>query len=283
MKKRNLENALITGAAGMVGSYVDFGVRTEHRSLNITDLRAVENAFKKYKPEIIIHLAAEVDCDRCERDVTLAHNVNAVGAYNVALAARKIDALMVYVSTSAVFDGKKEGPYIESDTPSPVSAYGHSKYLGELAVRGISDEHIITRISWVFGGGPQKDLKFVAKILSQLSQPTIQVVSGVRGSPTYGKDLVKGIKQLVVEEQRGIFHMANAGSPTRTDVVREILNITNRTNSIQVEEVDQSFFGADHVARSANESTTSIKGEYMRSWQEALRDYIETEWPETIK
>lgn len=271
------DKVLITGAAGMVGSYVDFGIKTDHRSLDVTDLREVQKMFQKHKPKVVLHLAAEVDVDRCERDSIHASNVNAVGTYNIAIAAREIGALMVYISTSAVFDGSKVDPYVETDMPSPSSYYGHSKYLGELAVTGVLDEYIIARICWVFGGGPAKDQKFVAKILHQLDEPLISVVRDVRGSPTYGKDLISAIKRLITEKQRGIFHLANAGSPTRADVVREILNITNKTGSIEVKEVEQNFFGSTYVQRANNESMVS-RVSYMRPWQEALREYIETEW-----
>lgn len=275
------DTTLITGAGGMVGSYIDFGIKTTHRTLDVTDLNEVRRVVHAHQPKAILHLAAEVDFDRCERDTTAAYNVNAVGTYNIAIAARDVGAVMVYVSTSAVFDGAKNEPYTESDIPNPASHYGHSKYLGELAVQGVSDNYIIARIAWVFGGGPGKDQKFVAKILNQINQPVIRVVRDVRGSPTYGKDLIRGIKQLMLEERRGVFHMANVGAPTRADVVREILAVTGKTNTVRIEEVEQNFFGADYAQRSANESMVS-KGEYMRPWREALREYIETEWPASI-
>lgn len=274
-----LEDTLITGAEGMVGSYIDFGTKTTHRNLDVTDLAEVRRVMAKHRPKTVIHLAAEVDFDRCERDIALAYNVNAVGTYNVAIAAREVGALVVYISTSAVFSGEKEEPYTVSDVPNPVSSYGHSKYLGELAVRGVSDEHIIARIAWVFGGGPKKDQKFVAKMLRQLDQPLIRVVRSVRGSPTYGKDLVDALKKLILEGKRGTFHMANLGSPTRVEMVQEILAITGHTG-IKVEEVAQGFFGNDYVKRSDNESMES-EAAYMRPWQDALREYIQTEWPET--
>jgi len=278
-----LTSTLVTGSSGMVGSYVDFGVKTDHRSLDVTNLQEVRKVFRKTKPSIVLHLAAEVDFDRCETDITAAYNVNAVGTYNVATLAKEYNALMVYISTGAVFDGAKNEPYTESDEPNPTSAYGHSKYLGELAVRGLLDEYIIARISWVFGGGVEKDQKFIAKILKQLDKKSLHVVGDIHGSTTYGKDLVQGIKRLIKEERRGVFHMTNSGTPTRADIVREILRITNREDCINVEEVDQSFFGGEYVQRSRNESMVSTKGEYMRPWREALRDYIETEWPKTIK
>src|ERR1700754_3933984 len=100
-----LKHSLITGADGMVGSYIDFGTRTNHRSLDVADLKEVLTVCKKVAPKLIIHLAAETDFDRCERDSANAYMVNAVGTYNMAIAAREVGAKLVYVSTSVVFDG----------------------------------------------------------------------------------------------------------------------------------------------------------------------------------
>lgn len=278
MKNNNIfDAALITGADGMIGSYIDFGIRTNHRTLDVTDLKEVLAVCKKHMPKLIVHLAAEVDFDRCERDTTHAYTVNAVGTYNMALAAREVGAKLVYVSTSAVFDGKKETPYCEDDLPRPQNYYGHSKYLGEIAVAGILADALIVRICWVFGGGKTKDQKFVAKILKQLDQPVVNVVAGKRGSPTYGKDLVAGIKRLITEGKSGIFHMGNEGAPTRADLVREIVKITR--SSVEVLEVEESFFSASYADRLNNESMVS-KVKYMRPWQDALAEYIDTEWCE---
>ena len=277
MKNQTIfDTALITGADGMIGSYIDFGIRTNHRSLDVTNLAEVMKVCNAHKPKLIIHLAAETDVDHCEHDAAHAHNVNAVGTYNMATAAKKIGAKLIYISTSGVFDGIKTEPYTEEDIPAPQNIYGHSKYLGELAVKGMLDDYLILRICWVFGGGQTKDQKFVAKILRQLDKPVINVVTGKRGSPTYGKDLVAGIRRLVEEGKSGVYHMGNAGSPTRADLVREIVRIT--ASSSEVREVSASFFGLPADAgRPDNESMVS-KVSYMRPWQEALAEYIETEW-----
>lgn len=281
MKNHNIfDKTLITGADGMIGSYIDFGIRTNHRSLDVTNLAEVMKVCNEHKPELIIHLAAETDVDHCERDATHAYKVNAVGTYNMATAARAVGARLVYISTSVVFDGTKAEPYGEGDIPVPRTVYGHSKYLGELAVMGMLDAYLILRISWVFGGGHTKDQKFVAKILKQIDQPVINVVAGKRGSPTYGKDLVAGIRWLVEEGRSGVYHMGNVGTPTRADVVREIVRITG--SNAEIREVESSFFAMAGVDRSENESMIS-KVSYMRPWQDALAEYIRIEWSDTIK
>lgn len=274
-----LERALTTGSGGMIGSYVDFGVRMDRSLLDVTDLAMVRAVCQEHKPKVIIHLAAATDLARCEREPDYAYRVNTVGTYTMALAAREVGALLVYVSTSNVFDGTKSEPYTENDLPSPINVYGHSKYLAELAVQSMLSDHLIVRVTWVFGGGPDNDKKFVGKILKQLDQQTISVVGGKRGSPTYGKDVINGIKWLVEKGERGIVNMPNAGVATRVDIAREIVAVTGSHTVIQ--EADESTFHTPY-AIGENDSMSS-RVSFMRPWQEALREYIQTEWSDTMR
>lgn len=258
----------------MIGNYVDFGIRTNHTSIDVTDLSMVRAVCREHMPKVIIHLAAATDLVRCEREPDHAYRVNAVGTYNMALAAREVGALLVHVSTSNVFDGTKSEPYTEEDVPSPINTYGHSKYLAELAVQSMLSDYLIVRVTWVFGGGPDNDKKFVGKILKQLDQPTINVVGGKRGSPTYGKDIINGITRLVEKGERGIVNMPNAGVATRVDIAREIVAITGSHTVIR--EVDESTFNTPY-AIGENDSMSS-RVSFMRPWQEALREYIKDEW-----
>ena len=230
--KIDFDKVLVTGADGMVGSYVDFGIKTNKRMLDVTDLKEVRRVCKKYKPSAIIHLAAETDVDRCERDPGYAYMVNAVGTYNLATIAKELGIKLVYISTAGVFDGKKETSYTEDDIPNPQNYYGTSKFLGELSVRGILDDYIIARVCWMFGGGPSKDQKFVAKIIEQLGNSEIKVVTDQIGSPTFGKDVINGIKILLNEDAKGIFNLANEGVISRFDLAQEIVKILGRKNKI---------------------------------------------------
>lgn len=272
-----LNKTLITGAYGMVGSYIDFGYKMDHRMLDVTDLNDALSVVKKYKPETIIHLAAETDVPRCERDPQHAYFVNSIGTYNMAVAAKEVGAKFVYVSTSAIFDGTKKNPYTESDEPNPQDYYGRSKYLGEAIVKDILNDYIIARIAWVFGGGKKKDEKFVAKIIQQIHNTEIKVVKGMRGSPTYGKDLVQALKKLIISNKKGIFHLSNTGSPSRLDIVKEIVRITN--SKAKVVEVEPSFFGLTKITE--NQGMIS-KVNLMRSWEDALKEYIKEEWADHI-
>jgi len=280
-QKEILSRVLTTGANGMVGGYVDFGTRLDRRSLDVSDLNETMSVIKRYMPKSIIHLAAETNVDRCDRDPQHAYLINSIGTYNVALAAKEVGAKMIYISTSAVFDGSKKEPYVETDKPNPLGYYGRSKFLGEVIVKEILDNYIIGRIAWVFGGGPEKDQKFVARIIEQTKKPEIDVVSGKYGSPTYGKDLVSAVKKMILENRSGVFHMSNTGAPSRVDVAREIVSITN--SDTIVTEVDSSFFDNMYSEKRLDNESMISGVDIMRSWQGALKEYIEKEWSDYIK
>jgi len=274
MVGESLQKILITGAGGMVGSYVDFGIKTDIDTLDVSDLNAVKKAFKKYKPEIILHLAADTDVDRCEREPERTYKINTIGTYNIAVMARHFNTEMVYISTAGVFDGRKKEPYTEEDIPNPQNVHWRTKFLGEIIIKDIMPRFLIVRAGWMFGGGPQKDKKFVAKIIRQLNLPEIKAVSDIIGSPTFAKDLIEGIKILLKEKKVGLYHLPNKGIASRYDIACEIVKIVGA--STKVIPVSSSYFNLD-APRVASEAMCS-KIDIMRPWQEALKEYLLTEW-----
>lgn len=268
---------LITGSDGMVGSYVDFGIKTNRNTLDVTNLGSVMATVKKYKPRVILHLAALTDLDVGEKNPALAYQINTIGTYHMALAAKEVKAKLVYISSTGVFDGKKKGPYNEKDTPNPQNYYGHSKYAGELIIQSLLKDYIIARCCWMFGGGPAQDKKFVLKIIQQINNPTvteIKALKDVNGSPTFGKDLVQALKQLIAKDAKGIFHLTNKGICTRYDVAKLI--VAALKPSLKITAVNGDYFNLP-AKRVRNESTKS-RVNLMRPWQEALSEYLETEW-----
>ncbi len=270
----NLKKVLITGADGMVGSYADFGIKTNRKIMDITDLEQVKSFCKKHKPSAVIHLAAETDLDKCEKDPDHAYLVNTIGTYNMATVAKSLGIKLVYISTAGVFDGKKKTPYNEKDKPNPTNYYGRSKYLGELVVQGVLNDFIIARVCWMFGGGPSKDKKFVAKIIRQLDNKEIKAVTDQLGSPTFGKDLIFNIKGLILEDAKGIYNLANKGVCTRYELASEIVKISKKKTKVLPAKMSDFNMKA---TRTYNEGMTT-KLKTIRRWDRALKEYIETEW-----
>jgi dTDP-4-dehydrorhamnose reductase len=277
MVDKNEQKILITGANGMVGSYINFGIKTDIDTLNILDQIAVEKAFDKYRPEVVIHLAAETDVDLCQREPSHGYKINTFGTYNIAAAAKNFNTKMVYISTKAVFEGKKDELHSEKDLPNPQNIYGRTKYLGEIIVKDIVPEYLIIRAGWMFGGGPKKDKKFVGKIMKQLNLPEIKAVNDKIDSTTFGKDLIKGIQILLKENRTGIYHLVNKGFTSYYDVACEIKRLLK--SPVKIIPVSSDYF---NLAAPRSSETLSSKIDIMRPWQEALKEYLLTEWKDYL-
>ncbi len=271
----------------MVGSYAR-GVFRGHELLS-TDLptmdigspEKIEETFRAFKPEVVLHLAAATDVDRCEREPDFAFRSNAVGTENVALACRRHGALMVYASTGAVFAGDKPHPYVEYDAPRPSNVYAASKLAGEEAVRALVERHYIARAGWVFGGGA-KDKKFVGKLFSLISagREGLQVVDDKIGTPTYAKDFLSGILRLLGVERYGVYHLGNEGSCSRHRIALEIARLAGRPD-LGIRPVSSAEFPLP-APRGASEAIENMKLRLLglapqRPWQDALAEYLKDE------
>jgi dTDP-4-dehydrorhamnose reductase len=219
---------LVTGAAGMLGrdvmlaagnaghDVVGFG----HAELDITDPAAIGAKLEAERPDVVINCAAWTDVDGAEEAEEAAMAVNGSGAGNIAAAARAVGASVVYVSSDYVFNGAKGAPYVESDQPAPLSAYGRTKLAGEEATAAANPRHFIVRSSWLFGIGGRNFVETMLQLATDHGE--VLVVRDQVGSPTYTWHLASGIVRLVEGLEHGIHHMAAAGSCSWYDFAREI-------------------------------------------------------------
>jgi dTDP-4-dehydrorhamnose reductase len=274
---------LATGADGMVGSYLPQDViRTDVTDLDITDAAAVDAAIEEQRPDVVLHLAAETNVDRCEQEPDHAYAINAIGTQNVALACRRHGVELVYISSAQVFDGEKHDPYNEFDDVGPVTVYGRSKLAGEEFVRRLVPQHYVVRAGWMIGGGPHGDKKFIAKMLDHAErQGRIVAVNDKYGSPTRASDLVSALDALVATGRYGTFHLVNPGTITRLDMaelVRDVLDLP-----YEVEAVTSSRFPLP-APRGRSEAMDTLvlrlmgMQHLMPPWREAMTAYLRAEW-----
>jgi dTDP-4-dehydrorhamnose reductase len=288
MTKRRM---LVTGAGGMVGSYVRdvfaddelflTDVAQGGEPLDVRHPARVMAAVGSIKPDIVLHLAAATDVDRCEQEPDWAYHTNAIGTQNVALACQAHGAVLVYISTAGVFWGDKPDPYTEFDAPRPANLYGHSKLAGETIVTSLLSRWYIVRASWMVGGGPL-DKKFVGKVVRLILEGTqpLRVVNDKWGSPTFAKDLLKGIHALLETGYYGLYHMANPGSGSRYDVARVVCGALQRPE-VAITPIASEEFPLP-APRARSEVLRNLKLELlglhrMRPWQEALVEYVQTQ------
>jgi len=270
---------LVTGAAGMLGrdvmlaagnaghDVVGFG-RAE---LDVTDPDALQKKLDLERPDVVINCAAWTDVDGAEAAEEAAFAVNGTGAGNVAAAAAAVGAAAVYVSSDYVFDGAKGAPYVESDQPAPLSAYGRTKLAGEEATVAANKRHFVVRSAWLFGiGGPN----FVETMLRLAStQNEVLVVRDQVGSPTYTWHLAYGIVRLIEGIEFGIHHMAAGGQCSWYEFAREVFEqakVECKVLSITTEE-----FGRP-APRPPFSALTSQREHAIRlpTWQDGLAGYL---------
>lgn len=279
---------VVTGAGGMVGSYVkdvfkgyDLVLTDQVEGFDHLDVRdpsAVMHCMETNQPDIVLHLAAETDVDRCEKEPDWAFHANAIGTQNVALACQTHGGILVYISTAGVFWGDKPDPYTEFDTPHPANVYGESKLAGEVVVERLLQRYYIVRAGWMIGGG-HKDKKFVGNIGRLMAKGTnpLRVVSDKVGSPTYARDLLGCVNRLLDTGYFGLYHMANQGRCSRYEVALEIRDLLG-LSEVTIEPVSSAHFPLP-APRARSEAMRNLKLDLlglnaMRPWCEALHDYI---------
>ncbi len=258
--------------------------------LDIRDHDEVARIFKEYKPDIVLHLAAETDLEFCETHADITRAVNDIATKNIAKLSEQHGSLLVYISTAGVFDGKKTGFYTEEDQPRPIMVYGETKYAGELHTLKYCSRSFVVRAGWMMGGGREKEKKFIYKILKQIGNGTKEIfaVNDKFGTPTYTYDFAMNLFLLINTDRYGIYHMVCEGKGSRYDVAKEILHICNRPD-IKLTSVTSDFFAEEYfVPRPYSEMliNSNLNRQdlnHMRPWQQALREYIETLFPDFIR
>lgn len=249
----------------------------DHKDIEITDYESCL-VLEEHQPDIIVNTAAFHKTDQCEEDPIKAFNVNTIGARNVTMISIQIGATAVYISTDYVFDGSKNKPYTENDSPSPINTYGVSKLAGEYYIQQ-NQKYYIIRIASVFGtaGASGKGGNFVETMIrkAKRSEP-IDVVDNMWMSPTYTKDAAFTLKRIIESKlPYGTYHTTNSGCCSWYQFAEEIFKIAGLYPVLNPIKSEQLSTKAKRPRFSALRSTKlSQYGIEMREWKEALHAYL---------
>jgi dTDP-4-dehydrorhamnose reductase len=239
--------------------------------LDITDPGSIDHAVGAAAPAAVINCAAFSDVAGAVDAERGAMKGNDEGAALLAAAAERVGAKFVHPSSDYVFDGTKREPYLESDLPSPISAYGRSKLGGETSVAVANPMHFIVRSSWLYGHGGKNFVETMLQIGDR--QPEVLVVSDQRGCPTSCVDLAEAMIELIDGEEYGIHHIAGAGSCSWFEFAQEIFDQASYETRVMSTTTEMMARKAPRPAYSVLRSERSGPI-LLPDWRESLRRYL---------
>ena len=276
------ENDIIVSDRGELDKEIDVRAlnlketrNLDFKALDITNSEEVLKLIEEIKPEVIYHCAAWTNVDGAEDNYDLCYSVNVDGTKNLVEAARKVGAKIVYISSDYVFDGTKDGLYIEDDKVNPLNAYGKTKYLGEEETRKY-DKHFIVRISWVYGINGKNFVKTMLSLSDKYD--TLTVVDDQIGSPTYTPDVSRLLVDLVNTDKYGTYHGTNENYCSWAEFARKIFEVNNKKVTVKGVTTEEYYRGKTIAQRPLNSKLSKDKlkengFELLPTWEDALVRY----------
>jgi len=299
MKKR----IYIAGCGGMLGAAfyeqfnTDFDIKCSDIDVNAPWLSYLDfrdyNAYKKdvtdFKPDYLFHLGAYTDLEYCEHHEEDTYMTNTLSVEHAVYIANQLKIPLLYISTAGIFDGNKE-VYDDWDQPNPSCVYARSKYMGERFVIENTERYLVCRAGWMMGGGPEKDKKFIQKILKQIrnGKKELFVVDDKDGTPTYTRDFAGNVRLLLESELWGLYNMVSEGLTSRLEVARFLVEAIGKKEEIKISPVTSEYFQAEYFARRPdserliNKKLNIRKMNIMRDWKTALVDYLEKDYKDYL-
>jgi dTDP-4-dehydrorhamnose reductase len=269
--------------AALLGAYRNqFGaVGFNHAELDLANPREIGLKLGPLEFDTLINTAAFTNVDLCEREMDRAFAINAEAPRILAEVCRDKHAKLIHFSTDYVFDGEKRKPYVEDDAARPISAYGESKRAGEKFVLQTSDQHLVIRVSWVFG--PDRPSFIDAMIKRGCEEEKIEAIADKWSTPTYTADIAE-LLPGIFEVEAGVLHLTNSGECTWQEYAQHAIDCCRRLGLPVKAKTVGALKLADMKGWSARRPIYSVlsSAKYQaltgippRSWREAVADYIE--------
>lgn len=279
---------LITGGKGMLGRTLQNEFKdceiviADLPEADITDTAGFDAFLAQHKPDAVIHCAAMTAVDKCESEIEFAYKLNAFGTANVAAACNRHGVRLIAISTDYVFDGDSDRPYNEFDRATGGNTiYGKSKFAGEEAVRRHCPNHVICRISWLYGhGGPS----FVHAMMSLAdgTRPMLKVVADQHGNPTSTTAVARQLRNILAKPGLvGTFHLTCEGEATWFDFAQEIFRLAGKTQAVSPCTTDEFPRPAPRPKNSRlDKMMLRLAGlPPMPDWHDALAEFMKNEFP----
>ena len=290
-----MKKVYIAGCGGMLGEafYKQFRNEYELRCTDIDvnetwlsylDFRDRDAYFRdvlKFAPDYLFHLGALTDLEYCEVNQDNAYLTNTLSVENAVAITNQLKIPILYISTAGIFDGLKDS-YDDWDQPNPIGVYGRTKYLGERYVIENASQYLICRAGWMMGGGPNKDKKFIQKLMQQIKngRTELNIVDDKLGTPTFTHDFALNAKLLLEANLWGLYNMVCGGFTSRLEVTHELVKLIGLSEKVKITPVNSDYYKNEYFAlRPASERLLNRKLNlrninHMRNWKIALKEYL---------
>ena len=239
---------LLLGSQGQLGQELLLSLAlvgdvkaSKRADIDLTNHESIRSSINSYSPHIIINAAAYTAVDQAESEQQLAFDVNATAVSVIADECKKRNIWLIHYSTDYVFDGKKETPYTETDSPNPINVYGKSKLAGERAIYNSDCKHIIFRTTWIIGRNGKNFAKTILRLMHE--RDSLSVIDDQFGVPT-SPDLISKVTRTVIDAiatpdywPSGIYNLTPRGRTTWYEIAQTLLVYANQAQlSIRVNE-----------------------------------------------
>lgn len=243
-----MRRILITGKTGQVGYELERSLQglgeiiaLDRSQMDLADLDQVRDVIRRVKPTLIVNPAAYTAVDKAESEPDLAMRINGEAPGVMAEEARKLGATMIHYSTDYVFDGTKDGAYVETDPTCPVNVYGSSKLAGEQAIQASGVAHLILRTSWVYSMHGKNFLLTMRRLAQEREE--LSIVSDQFGAPTWSRTIADTTAHIVAQSlaaheqeawwaaRSGLYHLTAQGQTTWfgfTEAIMAHLSVTKK-------------------------------------------------------
>ena len=260
----------------------------DYPEIDLTSGDSIRHWVRESQPTIVINAAAYTAVDKAESELDKAMKINGEAPGILAEEARNAGALLVHYSTDYIFDGSKQTPYVETDPPNPLGAYGRSKLAGDEAVRGAGGAHLIFRLCWVYGARGQNFMLTMMRLAREREK--LRVVSDQVGCPTWSRMIAEttalALTQIVAARDpaalSGTYHLASSGVTSWHGFAQAIINLMpaegKKCSAVEAISTAQYPTPTKRPAYSvlACGKLERAFGLRLPHWEESLRQVLET-------
>jgi dTDP-4-dehydrorhamnose reductase len=290
MNTRRQATILLTGVNGQVGfelarTLQGLGrvIAVDRSRLDLGDLDQVRRVVREVKPTLIVNPAAYTAVDQAETDVAACMRLNAQAPGVLAEEARRSGAALVHYSTDYVFDGKKDGAYVEDDATNPQNVYGKSKLAGEQAIEASGCDHLIFRTSWVYGTRGRNFLLTMLRLGAERDE--LSVVADQFGAPTWATTIATVSSHVLSQaltgsggwwfENSGVYHLTASGSTSWQGFAQAIFDNSKQEKKPVIKAIPSVSYSTPAArplnSRLSNDKLLETFGLKAPEWHEALR------------